>query len=122
MLNRKPNPLQIKTDLLMERMVKLIVYLRGKSNIEKAWVNQLSRCGTSIGANIAESRNAQSRADFVNKLNIALKEADETTYWIKMLHQGQYLSDIEKDSINKDVREIISLLTSIIKTTKSNGL
>ena len=64
----------------------------------------------------------QSRADFVNKLNIALKEADETIHWIKMLHQGQYLSDVEKDSIEKDVREIISLLISIIKTTKSNGL
>lgn len=102
-------------------MVRLITYLRSKHNIEKSWINQLSRCGTSIGANVAESKNAQSRADFVNKLNIALKEADETLYWIELFHKANNLSEKEKESIEKDIKEVISLLTSIIKTTKNNG-
>ena len=62
MLTRKPNILQIKVDALMGRMVKLVAYLKSK-HAEREWVTQLSRCGTSIGANIAESRNAQSRAE-----------------------------------------------------------
>ena len=122
MLTRKPNPLQSKTEALMSRIVRLIAYLRNKHDIEKSWISQLSRCGTSIGANIAESRNAQSRADFVSKLSIALKEADETVYWIDIIHQSGGLTDIESDSISRDVKEIIYILTSIIKTTKANGL
>ena len=121
MLTRKPNILQIKVDALMGRMVKLVAYLKSK-HAEREWVTQLSRCGTSIGANIAESRNAQSRADFVNKLNIALKEADEAKYWINILHRSDALNDKESFSISKDVNEVISLLTSIIKKTKENGL
>ena len=121
MLTRKPNILQIKVDALMGRMVKLVAYLKSK-HAEREWVIQLSRCGTSIGANIAESRNAQSRADFVSKLNIALKESDEAMYWINIIHRCGALSDKESESISKDVNEVISLLTSIIKTTKENGL
>lgn len=122
MLTRRPNILQDKTSKLMGRIVKMIAYLRTKHNIEASWINQLSRSGTSIGANIAESKNAQSRADFVSKLNIALKEADETKYWIDIIHQSGGLNDVECSSITRDVNEVIYLLTSIIKTTKANGL
>ena len=122
MLTRRPNILQDKTSKLMGRIVKMIAYLKTKHNVEASWINQLSRSGTSIGANIAESKNAQSRADFVSKLNIALKEADETKYWIDIIHQSGGLNDVECSSITRDVNEVIYLLTSIIKTTKANGL
>lgn len=81
---------------------------------------QLLRCGTSIGANTRESRNAQSRNDFLNKLNIALKEADETDYWLDLLHATDYLDDNMYDSLENDCSEIIKILTSIIKTLKGN--
>ena len=79
---------------------------------------QLLRCGTSIGANTRESKNAQSRMDFLNKLNIVLKEADETEYWLDLLHATNYLDDTLYESINSDCAELIKLLTSIIKKLK----
>ena len=82
---------------------------------------QIYRSGTSVGANIAESRYAQSRPDFVTKLSIALKEAEETVYWIKCLRNGQYITQTEFESINNDVNELISMLVSSIKTIKKNG-
>ena len=81
---------------------------------------QLLRCGTSIGANTRESKNAQSRMDFLNKLNIALKEADETEYWLDLLHETGYLEDEHYASINADCTELIKLLTSIIKKLKAS--
>lgn len=79
---------------------------------------QLLRCGTSIGANTRESKNAQSRMDFLNKLNIALKEADETEYWLDLLYATDYLDKNMYDSINTDCVELIKMLTAIIKTLK----
>ena len=81
---------------------------------------QLLRCGTSIGANTRESKNAQSRMDFLNKLNIALKEADETAYWLDLLHASEYLDDKQYKSLDSDCTEIIRMLTAIIKTIKEN--
>ena len=81
---------------------------------------QLLRCGTSIGANTRESKNAQSRMDFLNKLNIALKEADETEYWLDLLHETNYLDDDQYASIDGDCAELIKLLTSIIKKLKES--
>ncbi len=80
---------------------------------------QLLRCGTSIGANTKESKNAQSRNDFLNKLNIALKEADETEYWLELLYKTDYLDQNQYLSIQNDTNEIIKILTSIIKTLKT---
>ena len=82
---------------------------------------QLLRSGTSIGANVRESVNAQSKADFVNKMNIALKEADESMYWLELLHESSFLSDQEFDSISDDLSKILGTLTKIIKSSKSNG-
>ena len=79
---------------------------------------QLLRAGTSVGANVAESEHAQSRADFTSKLNIALKEAAETDYWLRLLHETEYLSTKEFKSIIADCREIERLLASIVKTAK----
>ena len=80
---------------------------------------QLLRSGTSIGANCREAKNAQSRLDFINKLNIALKEADETAYWLELLYEAEYIDSNSYKSINDDCVELIKLLTSIIKTAKS---
>ena len=76
------------------------------------------RCGTSIGANVAEAQQAQSRADFVSKLNIALKEAYETDYWLRLLHETNYLTESAFQSVISDCRELEKLLISIIKTAK----
>jgi four helix bundle protein len=81
---------------------------------------QLLRCGTSIGANTRESKNAQSRMDFLNKLNIALKEADETEYWLDLLHETKYLDDKQFESLQSDCKELIAILVTIIKKIKEN--
>ena len=83
---------------------------------------QLLRSGTSIGTNTRESKNAQSRMDFLNKLNIALKEADETEYWLDLLHETNYLDDLAYNSLNSDCAEIIKMLTVIIKRLKEDKL
>lgn len=85
---------------------------------EKVMSKQLLRCGTSIGANTRESKNAQSRMDFLSKLNIALKEADETEYWLDLLHETKYLDDKMYNSLNFDCVELIKMLTAIIKKLK----
>lgn len=77
---------------------------------------QLLRCGTSIGANIAEAQRGQSKADFAAKMNIALKEANETQYWIQLLFRTHYLSRVQYDSLQADISEILRLLISICKT------
>ena len=81
---------------------------------------QLLKAGTSIGANAAEAQQAQSKADFVNKLSIALKETNETIYWLELLHDAEYIPDEGFKSIHDDSLEIMRLLISIIKSTKSS--
>ena len=102
------------------RIVKLYKYLSDKKK-ETVLSKQLLRSGTSIGANTRESKNAQSRNDFLNKLNIALKEADETEYWLELLYQTEYLDEKEYQSIQKDTSELIKILTSIIKKLKEDN-
>jgi len=80
---------------------------------------QLLRSGTSIGANIREAEHAQSKADFIHKLSISLKEANETEYWLDLLHETKFLSEIEFQSIKAKIIEILKLLTSIINTSKN---
>ena len=99
------------------RITKLSKYLR-QTKRENVISKQLLRAGTSIGANVAESQHAQSRPDFLTKLNIALKEAAETDYWLRLLYETDYLSKDEFQSIFADCKEIEKLLASIVKTTK----
>jgi four helix bundle protein len=100
------------------RIVKAYKYLREEQN-EYVLSKQMLRSGTSIGANCKEAIYAQSTLDFINKLSIALKEASETEYWLDLLHDSQYIDDKSYESIHNENIEIIKLLTSIIKTTKS---
>ena len=78
---------------------------------------QLLRSGTSIGANVHEGRRAQSRGDFLSKMSIALKEANETYYWLKLLYRTEYLTKMEFKSMEADVDEILRILAAICKTT-----
>ena len=77
---------------------------------------QLLRCGTSIGANVSEAQKGQSKADFAAKMCIALKEANETEYWLRLLNRTEYINKKQFDSLYADIDEIISLLTAICKT------
>ena len=99
------------------RIIKLYKYLIEEKN-EYVMSKQVYRSGTSIGANIAESKTAQSDADFVSKLSIALKEANETKYWLVLLHESETISDEEYNSIEYDINTIIGSLIIIIKKKK----
>ena len=82
---------------------------------------QLLRSGTSIGANIREAINAQSQLDFIHKLSISQKECDETIYWLELLKETNYISEIEFTSMNSDVIELLKIIRSIIITSKKNN-
>ena len=114
------NLLQTKSYAFAKRIVKAYSYLTTEKG-EYILSKQMLRSGTSIGANIRESRNAQSRADFANKLQIALKEADETAYWIDLIFDSGFIDDKIYKSMQADINELISILTSSIKTVKYNG-
>ena len=101
------------------RTVKLYQYLKEEKK-EYVLSKQVLRSGTAIGALIRESQQAQSKADFIHKLSIALKEANETEYWIELLFQSGFLEEKSYQSIHTDIEELLKLLTSIIKTTKEN--
>ena len=116
---RNTNIIALKSDNFSNRIIKMYQHLTNCRN-ENVLSKQVLRSGTSIGANVTESFNAQSEPDFINKLNIALKEADETHYWLKKLHAGNYLTEKGFQSMEQDNIEIIKLLTSIIKTKKKN--
>ena len=109
----------IKTKAFAVRIIRFYKYLAEEKH-EYVLAKQILRSGTSIGANVRESYSAQSRADFINKLNIALKEADETLYWLEIFLESEIITQSEFDSLYTDLKEICSLLASSIKTTKNN--
>ncbi len=115
----KDNIVKSKSFLFAIRIINLYKHLC-ESEKEYVLSKQLLRSGTSIGAMIRESEHSESKADFIHKLSIAQKETNETMYWIELLHETQYLSDIQFQSIHNDAKELIKLLASIIKTTKTN--
>ena len=117
MLRREECILLKKAESYAIRVVKMYQYLVNVKH-ETTLSRQVLRSGTSIGANVAESRRAQSTADFVSKLSIALKEAEETGYWLKTLCGGGYLSEEEFSSMNADNEELIRIMVSSIKTVK----
>ena len=115
----KDNVIVGKSFAFSVRIVNLQKYLVGKKH-EFVISRQICKSGTSIGANVAEAQRAQSTADFVAKLKIALKEANETQYWLKLLYRTDYLSKTQFDSLNKDICELLSLLAAICKTAGTN--
>lgn len=111
------NVIEIKSFNFAVRIVNLYKYLTDKKN-EYVLSKQLLRSGTSIGANVAEAEQAQSKPDFVSKMNIALKETSETKYWIKLLKATEFLSEKESNSLLADCVELEKILVSIIKSSK----
>ena len=113
------SPLTKKSYLFGVRIVKMVKYIRCTPK-EYGMLNQVFRSGTAIGALVSEAAYAQSSADFINKLSVALKECNETLYWLNILKDTEYLNEKEYESMNTDCREVLALLISSIKTTKQN--
>ena len=113
------NPIEKCSYLFALRIVKAYKYLT-KQKDEYVLSKQMLRSGTSIGSMMREAKFAQSRADFVNKASIALKEANETLYWIELLHDSEYIDDLSFNSLHQEADELTAILASIVKTTKEN--
>jgi four helix bundle protein len=114
----RQNAIKEKSFAFALRMVKLAKYLQDKKK-EFVLSRQILRSGTSIGALVREAEHAQSKADFINKISIALKEANETDYWIELLSQADYIQPGSYKSIHPEIQEIIKLLVAIVKTSKN---
>ncbi|HLO84347.1 MAG TPA: four helix bundle protein [Nostocaceae cyanobacterium] len=103
------------------RTIKLCQVLQEKSGVSKILSNQLLRSGTLIGANVEESQSAQSTVDFIHKLEIALKEAKETRYWLKLLIATELIPESSLSAMLEEINELIKIIASIvIKTKQSN--
>ena len=117
----KQNVIMEKSFAFSVRIMNLQRYLV-KQQREYVVSRQICKSGTSIGANIAEAQRAQSTADFVAKLRIALKEANETQYWLRLLSETHYISARQYQSMREDLDEILKILTAICKNYPQNNL
>ena len=115
----RQNVIKEKSFTFALRIVKLAKYLQDEKK-EFVLSRQILRSGTAIGALVREAEHAQSKADFISKMSIALKEANETDYWIDLLSQSDYLKKDSYESIHPEIQEIIKLLVAIVKTSKNN--
>ena len=114
------NIIEEKSFKFAVRTVRLYKYLTERKK-ECILSRQLLRSGTSIGANVSEAQQAQSNADFISKMSIALKESTETKYWIRLLYEAEYIEEKESQSILDDCIELEKLLVSIVKTSKKQN-
>ena len=117
----KDNVIAEKSFAFSVRIMNLHKYL-SRQKSEYVVSRQICKSGTSIGANIAEAQRAQSTADFVSKIKIALKEANETQYWLRLLKETHYLTEKEYSSLHKELVEILRILTAICKHYPQNNL
>ena len=115
----KSNPIVDKSKVFALRIIRMYKFLVEKRK-EFVLSKQVLRSGTSIGANIRESQRGQSKADFYAKFYIALKEADETSYWLELLNESDMLPDKQFSSIYLDCNELISMLVAITATQKQS--
>lgn len=100
-------------------MVRLYQYLKDDADYKEFEMSkQLYRSCTSVGANVRESKHAQSDADFLSKMSIAYKEADESDYWLNLLHDNGYLNEDQFESLSHDCTRLVKVLTSIVKTMR----
>lgn len=114
----KENIIKDKTFAFGKRIIKICIYLEEKRK-EFVLSKQLKRSGTAPGALVREAEHAESKKDFIHKMSIGLKEANETEYWLHMLKEGKYISENEFESIQKDCDEIIRILVAIVKSSKN---
>ena len=119
-MTTKNNPIERKSFAFSVRIVRLYKHLT-QNRHEFVLSKQILRSGTSIGANVSEAEYAQSKPDFYSKMSIALKEASETEYWLRLLYAGEYLSNTEFESLSKDVNELIRLLISICRSAQQKN-
>ena len=115
----KENIVKNKSFEFAIRVVKLYQFLFDQQK-EFVLSKQLLRSTTSVGAMVREAEHAETKKDFIHKMAIAQKEINETMYWLELLQQTQYLNNEQFESVNNDALEIIKLITSIIKTAKTN--
>ena len=113
------NPIVTKSFAFAVRIVKFYKLYIGKDRSLEPLYKQLLSCGTSIGANVSEAQSAFTKKDFIHKMSISLKETRETEYWLKLLKETDSINEKEFNSLIKDCEEILKLLTSIIKSSKS---
>jgi four helix bundle protein len=114
---KSDNIVQTKSYAFAVRIVRLYQHL-SKAKKEFVLSKQVLRSGTSIGANVEEAIGGQSRADFISKFGIAYKEARETSYWLRLLKDTEYLSEAEFQSIHSDAEELCRIIAAIQKSTK----
>ncbi|WP_425076788.1 four helix bundle protein [Psychroserpens sp. S379A] len=117
---KKENVIKTKSFQFAIKIVELYKILT-VSKREFVMSKQLLKSGTSIGANVRESEHAESKADFIHKLSIALKEANETEYWLDLLKQTEYLENSDYLALKNDIKELLKILISIIKSSKNNN-
>jgi four helix bundle protein len=115
----KNNPVLEKSFIFAVEIVKLTQKLQREKK-EYVLSKQILRSGTSIGALVREAQYAESHKDFIHKMTIALKEANETEYWVFLLYEGEYIMREEYDNIHPQINEILKLLISITKSSKQN--
>ena len=119
----KDNIIATKSEDFAVRIINLSEYMlqNNPSKNIQSLSNQIWRSGTSIAANIAESKYAQSKSDLIAKLSISLKEASETSMWLRLLNRTKYISDDQYNSLHNNMDELIRMLTASIKTLKTNN-
>ena len=118
--NRGSSPLHNKSYAFARRIINMVKYIDSPYKMVSL-TNQIFRSGTAIGALVREAEFAQSPSDFINKLHIALKECNETIFWLNLLHDTDFIGDKEYDSMAKDCKELLALLISSIKTAKTRN-
>ncbi len=117
MVSERANPLKDKSYIFATKIVRLSQFLVSEKK-EYVLSKQTLRSGTAVGALIRESEFAASRADFINKLTVSLKEANETEYWLMLLKDTYYINDAEFIQLRTECKELIAMLVSSIKTSK----
>lgn len=118
--NRGSSPLHNKSYAFARRIINMVKYMDCPYKMVSL-TNQIFRSGTAVGALVREAEFAQSPSDFINKLHIALKECNETTYWLNLLHDTNFIDEKEYNSMVQDSKELLALLISSIKTVKKRN-
>ena len=116
---KKDNQIADKSKAFAIRIIRLYKYLTSEKR-ENILSRQILRSGTSIGANVREALSAQSTADFIAKMQIALKETSETEYWLELLEETEYIPKEAGKSMHEDCEGLLKMITAILKTTKDN--
>lgn len=119
-MTREQVHITVRTFEFAVRVVKLAQHLDKTPGVPRTLSNQVLRAGTSIGANVEEAQGGQSRPDFISKMSIALKEARETLYWLRLLQAAELCSEQQLAELSSEAHEIVSILVTIVKKSKGN--